>query len=224
MPGAANSSHVWTLTRSNAGKSAQPQAWLREMEEGQSPLLHPCPSMKIYLSATSLIPSPVSNNWLSIHTRERKLVFPVSFIPAHVCKALWEENCQTPQVISVITLDLYVPWACCRPWDQQPSLPFPGRDYVAYQKTKLITLSLKSLNSPQSVPHLQLDESERVTLARSKNVTGNTTAKPQALFLSSVCCTTLFSPSGHSGDGSPPSAYRLVYISDFLLIHLMYVN
>lgn len=147
MPGAANSSHVWTPTRSNAGKSAQPQAWLREMEEEQSPLLHwPIND----LSATSLIPSPVSNNWLSIHTRERKLVFPVSFIAAHVCKALWEENCQIPQVISVITLDLYVPWACCRPWDQQPSLPFPGRDYVAYQKTKLITLSLKSLNSPQS--------------------------------------------------------------------------
>lgn len=85
-----------------------------------------------------------------IHTRERKLVFPVSLFPSGVCKALREQNCQIPQVISVITLDPYVPWARCPPWDQQPSLPFPGRDYVAYKKTKLLTLFLKSLNNPQS--------------------------------------------------------------------------
>lgn len=157
-----------------------------------------------------------------IHTRERKLVFPVSLLPAGVCKALWEENCQIPQVISVITLDPYVPWARCPPWDQQPSLPFPGRDYVAYQKTKLLTLFLKSLNSLQSqfLIYSWMNLKDRVTFARSKNMTGNTTAKPQALFLSSVCCTTLFASSGHSGDGSPPSAYRLLYISDFFLMHL----
>lgn len=154
----------------------------------------------------------------STHPRERKLVFPVSFLPADVCKALWEENCQTPQVISVITLDPYVPWACCCPWEPTA---FSWKRLCSATENKITNFIPKiSQQSSVSVPHLQLDESERVTLARSKNVTGNTTAKPQALFLSSVCYTTLFS-SGRSGDGSPPSAYRLVvYISDFFLMHL----
>lgn len=159
---------------------------------------------------------------LSIHTRERKLVFPVSFLPAHVFKALLEENCQTPQVINVITLDPHVPWACCCPWGPTTITAFSWKRLRSISENKITNLIPKiSQQSSVSVPHLPPDESERVTLARSKNVTGKTTAKPQALFLSSVCYTTLFSSSGHSGDGSPPSAYRLVvYISDFFLMHL----
>lgn len=104
-------------------------------------------------------------------------------------------------------------------------LPFPGRNYVECQKTKLLTLFLRSLNSAQ--PHLLvynwMNLKGRVTSARSKNVTGNTTAKPQTPFLSSVCCATLFSPAGHSGARSPPSTYRLK--CKWLLSHVfMYVN
>lgn len=104
-------------------------------------------------------------------------------------------------------------------------LLFPGRDYVAHTKTKLVTLFLKSLNSVEShfLVYNWMHLKDRVTFARSKNVTGNTTAKPQTLFLSSVCYATLFSPSGHSGARSPPSAYRLIH--KWLLSHaFMYVN
>lgn len=155
-------------------------------KRGNHPILHPCPSLKIYLRHDHWFLPQFPRTGFSIHTRERKFIFPASFLPAHVCKALWEENYQTPQVISVITLDPYVPWACCHPWDQQPSLPFAGRDYLAYQKTKLLTLFLKSLNSLQSqfLIYSWMNSKDRITFARSKNVTGNTTAKPQALLLS----------------------------------------
>lgn len=219
MPGATTSSHVWTLTRSHARKSVQPKSWLREVAEGQSPNAHLW--RFIWAPHCWFLPH-FPGTGFPIHTRERKLVFPLSVFPAHVCKALWEENCLTPQLISIITLDPYEPWACCPPWDQQPSLSFPGKDYAAYQKTKLLTLFLKSLSSPQSqfLIYSWMNLKDRVTFARYKNVTGYSTAKPQALFFSSVCYKTLFSPSGHSGDGPPPSAYRLIDISDFFLMHL----
>lgn len=80
------------------------------MEEGESP---DCPALHVSedLSQHHILNSFPSFQELAFHThtRERKRVCLVSLLPAHVCKAPREENHQTPQAISVITLDPYVP-------------------------------------------------------------------------------------------------------------------
>lgn len=215
MLGAATSSHAWTLTRSNAGKGTQPKSWLREMEEVQSPNT-PLMSISEDLSQhTSLIPS--------IHPRERKLVFPVSFLPVHVCKKKTSPRRKLPDSTSDQCYHTWSTGALSLLLPRGPTAitAFSWKRLCSISENKITNFIPKiSQQSSVSVPHLQLEESERQSLARSKNETGNTTAKPQALFLSSVYYTTLFSLSGHSRDGSPPSAYRLIYISDFFLMHL----
>lgn len=75
------------------------------MEEGQSPNTPLMPTSED-LSQHHVIDSlPSFQELFFLYIRKRKLVFPVSFFPAHVYKALQEENCKTPQVINVIAFD-----------------------------------------------------------------------------------------------------------------------
>lgn len=49
-------------------------------KRGNHPILHSCPSLMIYLSTTSLIPSPVSTNCFFLYIRKKKISFSSIFL------------------------------------------------------------------------------------------------------------------------------------------------
>lgn len=132
------------------------------MEEGQSPILLSCPSLKIYLSTTSWFLPQFSRTDFSVHARERKLVFPVSFLPAHVCKLSKKKTARLHKWSMLSHLSHMCALSLLLSRGPTAITAFSWKRLCSISENKITNFIPKiSQQSSVLVPQLQLEESER---------------------------------------------------------------
>lgn len=159
MEGKATSSHAWTLTRSNAGKSVQPKSLPREMEEGQSPNT-PLMPISEDLSQHYIIDSfPSFHELVFLYIRKKKISFSSIFLSSSGLQSSPRRKLQdstSDQCYHIWSLSLLPPMG------PTAIAAFSWKRLCSISENKITNFIPKiSQQSSVSVPHLQLDESER---------------------------------------------------------------
>lgn len=128
-------------------------------KRGNHPILHSCPSLKIYLSTTSLIPSPVSTNCFFLYIRKKKISFSSIFLSSSGLQSSPRRKLQdstSDQCYHIWSLSLLPPMG------PTAIAAFSWKRLCSISENKITNFIPKiSQQSSVSVPHLQLDESER---------------------------------------------------------------